>query len=54
VAMLLGCLMIYSTMFATGYYIYGNYDLALPLTGIVIVSAYFLIKTWKKIKANVL
>ena len=54
VAMLLGCLMIYSTMFATGYYIYGNYDLAFPLTGIVFVSGYFLIKTWKKVKANVL
>jgi len=50
----LGCLMIYSTMFATGYYIYGDYQLAFPLTGLTIVSAYFLVKTWKKVKATVL
>ena len=54
IAMLLGCLMIYSTMFATGYYIYGDYQLAFPLTGLTIVSAYFLVKTWKKVKATVL
>ena len=54
IAMLLGCLMIYSTMFATGYYIYGDYQLAFPLTGLVVVSAYFLVKMWKKIKATVL
>jgi|TARA_B110000285_G_scaffold234381_1_gene311136 SSS family solute:Na+ symporter len=54
IAMLLGCLMIYSTMFATGYYIYGDYQLAFPLTGLVLVSAFFLVKIWKKVKANVL
>ena len=54
IAMLLGCLMIYSAMFATGYYIYGDYQLAFPLTGLVVVSAYFLVKMWKKIKATVL
>jgi len=53
-AMLLGCLMIYSTMFATGYYIFGDYQLAFPLTGLVIVSAFFLVKIWKKVKATVL
>jgi len=53
-AMLLGCLMIYSTMFATGYYIYGDYQLAFPLTGLVMVSAFFLVKIWKKVKATVL
>ena len=54
IAMLLGCLMIYSTMFATGYYIYGDYQLAFPLTGLEVVSAYFLVKIWKKVKATVL
>jgi hypothetical protein len=54
IAMLLGCVMIYSTMFATGYYIYGDYQLAFPLTGLAIVSAYFLVKIWKKVKASVL
>ncbi|MDA9630929.1 Na+:solute symporter [Flavobacteriaceae bacterium] len=53
-AMLLGCLMIYSTMFATGYYIYGDYQLAFPLSGLVMVSAFFLVKIWKKVKATVL
>jgi len=54
VAMLLGCLMIYSTMFATGYFIYGEFQLALPLSALAIVSAYFLIKTWKKIRVKIL
>jgi SSS family solute:Na+ symporter len=53
-AMLLGCVLIYSCMFATGYYIYGDYNYALPLTGVVIVSGFLLIKTWKKIRTNVL
>lgn len=54
VAMLLGCTLIYSCMFATGYFIYGNYSWALTLFIVVVVSAYFLIKTWKKIKVNLL
>ena len=54
IAMLLGCLMIYSIMFATGYFIYGEYQLALPLSAIAVVSAFFLIKTWKKIRVRVL
>jgi len=53
VAMLLGCLMIYSVMFATGYFIYGDYQLALPLLVLAVVSAYFLIKTWKKIRVKI-
>jgi SSS family solute:Na+ symporter len=54
IAMLLGCLMIYSIMFASGYFIYGNYQLAVPLAFLAIASAYFLIKTWKKIRVKVL
>jgi Na+/proline symporter len=54
IAMLLGCLTIYSIMFATGYFIYGEYQLALPLSAIAVVSAFFLIKTWKKIRVRVL
>ena len=54
VAMLLGCAMIYSTMFCTGYFIYGNYNLAFPLLGFAVVSGFLLIKIWKKIKVNVL
>jgi len=53
-AMLLGCSLIYSIMFATGYYIYGNYQYALPISALALVSGYFLIKTWKKIRVNIL
>jgi len=41
-------------MFATGYYIYGNYQYALPISTLALVSGYFLIKTWKKIRVNIL
>ncbi|PHR70170.1 MAG: Na+:solute symporter [Lutibacter sp.] len=54
VAMLLGCVMIYSCMFATGYYIYGKYNLAIPITITAIIAGYFLFKTWSKIRAKVL
>ena len=54
IAMLLGCSMIYSIMFCTGYFIYGNLRLAFPLLALAIVSGYLLIKIWDKIKVNVL
>ena len=54
IAMLLGCMMIYSIMFCTGYFIYGDYQLAFPLLGLAIVSAFLLIKIRKKVKVNVL
>jgi len=53
-AMLLAIALVYSCMFATGYYIYGDYTYALPLTGLALISGFFLIKTWKKIKVNIL
>jgi len=54
IAMLLGCVLIYSTMFATGYFIYKDYSYAVSLTVLAIVSGYFLVKTWKKISDKVL
>ena len=54
IAMLLGCSMIYSIMFCTGYFIYGNLRLAFPLLALAVVSGYLLIKIWGKIKVNVL
>lgn len=53
-AMLVGCALIYSVMFATGYFIYGEYANALLLTGAAIIFGMVLIKLWKKIKVNVL
>jgi len=54
IAMLLGCVLIYSSMFATGYWIYGDYNYAMTLTALAIVSGILLIKIWKKIRAIIL
>lgn len=54
IAMLVGCALIYSVMFATGYFIYGYYTKALILTGVALISGFLLSKIWKKIKANIL
>ena len=53
-AMLLGCGLIYSIMFATGYWIYGQYTSASILTTSSFIFGILLIKTWKKIKVSVL
>tara|TARA_R110002073_G_scaffold15207_5_gene60427 strand:- start:20066 stop:21877 length:1812 start_codon:yes stop_codon:yes gene_type:complete len=53
-AMLVGCMLIYSVMFATGYFIYGEYRSALALSGVALISTYILMKLWKKIKASIL
>lgn len=53
-AMLLGCVLVYSCMFATGNWIYGNTGLALGLTAVAGVSGYLLKKTWDRIKGNIL
>jgi SSS family solute:Na+ symporter len=53
-AMLLGCVLIYSCMFTTGYWIYGETTLAISTTITAIVSGYLLIRTWGKIKATTL
>lgn len=54
IAMLVGCVLIYSVMFATGNFIYGNYTKGLVLTGVVILSGFALSKLWRKIKATIL
>ena len=46
-AMLSGVVLIYSIMFATGYWIYGEYQLAIILTIVVAVSAFVLLKVWR-------
>ena len=54
IAMFLGCILIYSIMFSTGYFIYGSYKLAIPLLGLAVISGLYLIKVWKKIRVNIL
>ncbi|WP_185782225.1 sodium:solute symporter family protein [Croceivirga lutea] len=50
IAMLVGCVLVYGCLFATGNWIYGNYGLASGLTVLVIVSAFILIRVWSKMK----
>jgi SSS family solute:Na+ symporter len=47
-SVLTGCICIYSALFATGYWIYGNYILALGLTALCILTAFLLSKIWPK------
>ena len=53
-AMLLALAMIYSMLFATGYFIYGNLQLGGILLVIALISAYFLSKVWRRIKVDIL
>lgn len=54
VAMILGCILIYSCLFATGYWIYGETTFALILTSSAVISGYLLKRTWAKIKTKIL
>ena len=47
-SMLLGILFVYSSLFATGYVIYGNLTGALVLIGVAVLSGFSIFKLWKK------
>ncbi|WP_025741570.1 sodium:solute symporter family protein [Aquimarina pacifica] len=53
-AMLLGCLFIYGCLFATGYWIYGEYIMAIPVTLVALLAGGLLVRVWSKIKVNIL
>ncbi|MEL6916140.1 MAG: sodium:solute symporter family protein [Bacteroidota bacterium] len=53
-AMILGCVLVYGCMFATGNWIYGNYGLAIALTSIVFISGFLLVKVWNTMKDKIL
>ncbi|WP_297760362.1 sodium:solute symporter family protein [uncultured Muriicola sp.] len=53
-AMLLGCVLIYTCMFATGYWIYGYTLKASILTGVAIISGMLLARVWNKMKGTLL
>ncbi len=53
-AMLVGCVLIYSIMFATGNWIYGNTKNAIILSSVAVVSAVALSFLWKRIREDVL
>ncbi len=53
-AMIVGCVLIYSVMFATGNLIYGEYTKGVVLSLVALISAFILIRLWGKIKATIL
>jgi Na+/proline symporter len=53
-AMILGCILVYGCMFATGNWIYGNYALAGGLTVVVIISGFLLKRVWDNLKGDIL
>ncbi|MBM1105101.1 Na+:solute symporter [Aurantibacter crassamenti] len=53
-AMLLGVILVYSMMFATGYWIYGRTTSAIVLTAVALVSGILLMFTWNKMKEHIL
>lgn len=52
-AMLFALVLIYSLLFATGYFIYGNLLLSGILMLIALISAYFIFRIWGRIKVKV-
>lgn len=53
-AMLLGSVLVYSCMFATGNWLYGNYVLASWLTAAMVIAGFLLIVVWNKMKDDIL
>ncbi len=53
-AMLIGVVLIYTIMFATGHWIYGKTTSAIVLTAVALVSGFLLIKAWGKMKDDIL
>lgn len=53
-ALVMGCIAIYSCMFAIGNFIYGNYQLAFILLAVMLVFTLLLKRIWSKIKGNIL
>lgn len=52
-AMVVGCVMVYGGMFATGNWIYQNYTLAAGLTVLTLIAAFALYKVWQRIKSDI-
>jgi len=46
--MVIGCLAVYSILFATGYWIYSNIIPAMILSTVSVVSVFLLIRVWKR------
>lgn len=48
----LGCVAVYSALFATGSWLYGNTLPALVLSGVAAVCSYFIFTIWSKLRTN--
>lgn len=53
-AMLLGVILVYTVMFATGHWIYGKTTSALILTLVAVISGFLLVRVWNKMKDTIL
>lgn len=51
VCMIVGCVAVYSALFATGYWLYGQTSLAITATVISLIAAGFLVAMWGKLNA---
>ncbi|MEQ9424545.1 MAG: sodium:solute symporter family protein [Cyclobacteriaceae bacterium] len=51
-AMVIGCITVYSALFATGNWVYGNIAIASILSVTSTIGAYVLLKIWRKIHSN--
>lgn len=54
IAILLGCIVIYGALFATGFWIYKEYASAIPVTIVCVIATFILARVWKKIRVNIL
>ncbi|MCD4736171.1 MAG: hypothetical protein K8R53_09020, partial [Bacteroidales bacterium] len=52
ICMVLGCFVVYATLFTTGFFIYGEYLYSTIFCSFALVSGYFLVKFMKKIKLD--
>ena len=50
--MVLGCFAVYSILFATGYWFYGNHTPAMILSAVAVVSTFLLIKSWNRLRTH--
>jgi len=48
-AMLVGTMMVYAAMFATGYWIYGETSMAMAMTGLAVFFGFLMTKLWNKV-----
>ena len=53
-AMILGCILVYGCMFATGNWIYGNFVLAGWLTAATVMAGFLLSRVWNTMKDDLL